>query len=247
MNRQRTAPAISLRDAVATVHRDTHWWRKCLGYGALAATGIGLPLAAGFVLESLDNSRRGYPTPLPPWGDPSLRFLSGLLALLIDFAFFILPLLLGLLLIVCAGLALLLAGSPGAAALPLALPFIALLAGAASLTMFCCSVAPAARLRFAHEGRIEDAITAETLRWVLGEPQRGIFLRARLASLPAYLPALIAAGATYALARLSFPGQSAAIAAAVWLTLATLVYAHLVVVQLYVAAERVIQQVRIGG
>lgn len=246
MNRQPAAPAISLRVAAATVHRDARWWRKCLGYGALAATGLGLPLTAGFVLESLDNSRRGYPTPLPPRGDLSLRFLSGLLALLIDFAFFILPLLIGLLLIVCAGLALLLAGPSGAAALPLALPFIAGLAGAVTLTMFGCSVAPAARLRFAREGRIEDAITAETLRWVLREPQRGAFLRARLASLPAYLPALLAAGATYALARLSFPLQVVAVAAAVWLTLAALVYAHLVVVQLYVAAERVTQQVRIG-
>ncbi len=37
--------------------------------GALLLTVIGYPWVAGLVIESLDNIRKGYPTPLPPWRD----------------------------------------------------------------------------------------------------------------------------------------------------------------------------------
>lgn len=239
------AREVSLRSAAATIHRDRQWWLLCLAYGLAAATGLGLPLAAGFVMESLDNSRRGYPTPLPPWSDPVTRYLTGFLALLIDFAFFLLPLLATAMIALCAGLALIIGafdqGVTGAAGAALAA-----LAGALVLAMFLAGVAPAGRLRFAREGRIEEAVSGETWRWATGPNARGPFLRARLASLPAYLPALAAAAATLALARLSFAGQSAAIAAGIWLTMAALVYAQLVVVQLYVAAEKIVQRRELG-
>ncbi len=241
----RQAPAASgirLRAALATVHRDPRWWLKCLGYGAAAATGLGLPLAAGFVMESLDNSRRGYPAPLPPWGDPFLRSLTGLFALLIDFAFFVLPLLVGGALVVAISLTLLLAGLPAARVLPWALSAVGLATGLIVLLMFVAGIAPVGRLRFAHDGRIEEALDLATLRYALAPPQRSLFLRARLASLPAYLPATISAGVTWSLASLRFPGQVAVFALGVWLTLAALVYAHLVVVQLYVAAEGEVQR-----
>lgn len=236
----RPAPAVSgirLRAALALVHRDPRWWLKCLGYGAAAATGLGLPLAAGFVMESLDNSRRGYPTPLPPWSDPSLRALTGLFALLIDFAFFVLPLLIGGALMVGASLALLVAGPAVAPIAPWLLTTIALLTALVVLLMFVAGAAPVGRLRFAREGRIEEALDLATLRYALSSPQRGRFLRARLASLPAYLPATLIAGLTWGLATLRFPGQALVFALGVWLTMAALVYAHLVVAQLYVAAE----------
>jgi hypothetical protein len=236
----------ALRTALATVHRDGRWWLKCLGYGAAALTGLGLPLAAGFVMESLDNSRRGYPTPLPPWGDPTLRWLTGLFCLLIDFAFIVLPLLLGGLIVLCASVGLVLAGPQGAASVNTALIVIFGGAGIVALGLFLASVAPAGRLIFARDGRIEEAISAATPRWTLGEPQRDVFLRARLASLPAYLPAALLAVATLAAARASFPGQLAAIVAGLWLTLSALVYAHLAVVQLYVGAEREIQRRALG-
>jgi hypothetical protein len=237
----------ALRAAAATVHRDERWWLKCLGYGAAALSGVGLPLAAGFVMESLDNSRRGFPTPLPPWADPSLRWLTGLFALLIDFAFFLLPIVVVGLLGICASLALAL-GAPGGDGQALAVLFgsVGGVAGCLVLALFLASVAPAGRLRFAREGRIEEALSIDTLRWALGHPQRAQLLRARLASLPAYLPALLIALLCLFAARFSFVGQFMLLALGFWLLLAALVYAHLVVVQLYVEAERALQRQRMG-
>ncbi len=236
----------ALRTAMATVQRDERWWLKCLGYGAAALSGLGLPLAAGFVMESLDNSRRGFPTPLPPWSDPALRWLTGLFCLLIDFAFMVLPVLLGGLLVLCASVGLVLAGPQAAGGIETALSIIFGGAGLAVLGLFLASVSPAGRLIFAREGRVEEAISIATPRWTLGEPQRATFLRARLASLPAYLPAALLGGATFVSARLSFPGQYAAMLLGLWLTLSALVYAHLVVVQLYVGAEKEIERRALG-
>ncbi|GAB4433130.1 MAG: DUF4013 domain-containing protein [Chloroflexi bacterium OHK40] len=229
---------LRLRATIATVHRDPQWWLKCLGYGAAAATGLGLPLAAGFVMESLDNTRRGYPTPLPPWGDPWLRSLTGLFCLLIDFAFFVLPLLLGGMGVFCASIVLVIASPTGSATVNVALGVILTLVGLVIAALFIAGASPAGRLIFAREGKIEDAISLAALRLTTSGPGRGAFLRARLASLPAYIPATAAAAVTFGLARTSFPGQMIAIAVGIWLTLAALVYAHLIVVQLYVAAER---------
>jgi len=228
-------PELSLGAAFATVHRDPTWWAKCLLYGGLALSGVGLPLAAGFVLESYDNSRRGFPTPLPPWSDPTTRWLAGLFAVLIDFAFFVLPLLVGLLLLMCASIGLLLGGSDTGPAVVWAIVGLYLAFAAA---MFACSASPAGRLRFVEEGRPELALSAGTLRWALGPTMRGSFLRARLASLPAYLPALLLGAVVAAAGGAAFPGQALAAAALLWLTLSAVVYAHLVVAQLYVAAER---------
>jgi hypothetical protein len=237
---------VGLRAAMATVHRDERWWLKCLLYGAAALSGLGLPLAAGFVMESLDNSRRGFPSPLPPWSDPSLRWITGLFCLLIDFTFILLPMLVGGMLVLCASVGLVLAGPQWTGAVGVALTVILGGGGALAFGLFFASVCPAGRLLFAREGRIEEAIGAATPRLTLGEPGRAIFLRARVASLPAYLPAALLGGATFALSRLSFPGQLAAIGAGLWLTLSALVYAHLVVVQLYVAAERELQRRALG-
>jgi hypothetical protein len=240
------AGRISLRAAMATVQRDRQWWLLCLGYGFAAATGIGLPLAAGFVMESLDNSRRGYPTPLPPWSDPLTRYFTGFFALLIDFAFFLLPIFIGALLMLCASITLVIGASGGGPIVSTVLLWIGAIVGAFILFMFFSGVAPAGRLRFAREGRIEEAISGDTWRWTIGPHGRRPFLQARLASLPTYLPAIVAAAATVAISREAFTGQIAAIAAGLWLTMAALVYAHLVVVQLYVTAEKEVQRRELG-
>jgi hypothetical protein len=236
----------TLRSALAAVHADGRWWAKCLGYGAAALTGFGLPLAAGFVMESLDNTRRGFPTPLPPWSDPSLRWLTGLFCLLIDFAFFVLPVLVGAVLLLCVSVGLVMTASAVSSLSGAALFLIAGLALVVLAGMFAAGVAPAGRLIFAREGKVEDAISARTLRWALAEPQRGPFLRARLASLPAYLPAALLGGVTAALTPIGFAGQVPAMLVGLWLTLAALVYAHLVTVQLYVAAEHEAQRRALG-
>lgn len=241
----RRAGPLSLRAALGTLHRDRQWWLHCLGYGLAATTGVGLPLAAGFVMESLDNSRHGYPTPLPPLSDLSTRYIAGLLALLIDFAFFILPLFVGGLLLFCVSLASVIGAVPGtgAAGLPI---WLGLFAGVWLLALFLAGVAPAGRLRFAREGHVEAGISGDTWRWTTAPASRGFFLRARLASLPAYLPAAGLGAAALALARIAFPGQAIVLVLAIWLIMAALVYAHLVVVQLYVAVERELERRTLG-
>src|SRR5690349_11561146 len=106
---------MNLRTALATIHRDPLWWRKVLIGGALMLSLIGYPWAAGFEMESLENTRKGFPSPLPPWREWSLRYLIGLFALLIDFLFFGLPVFAIGMLLLCVG-ALLLSSSSIAAA-----------------------------------------------------------------------------------------------------------------------------------
>jgi hypothetical protein len=227
---------VTLREAMTTVCRDRSWWLLCLGYGGAATTLIGLPLAAGFVMESVDNSRRGFPTPLPPWSDPSTRYLAGLLALLIDITFFVLPAILGALLSFCVGITLVL-GARGPDP-TLVMLWITLLTALLPIGLFLSSVAPVARLRFADEGRIETALSRDVLHWALRPDVRPTLVRARLISLPAYLPALGLMAMAGGVLRFTFPGQGLLLLAIVWLMMAALVFAHLVVVQIYVATER---------
>lgn len=237
MSSSRRQPVTTtLREAVTTVCRDRSWWLLCLGYGGAATTLIGLPLAAGFVMESMDNSRRGFPTPLPPWSDPSTRYLAGLLALLIDMTFFILPAIMGALLSFCFGITLVLtARGPDPT---LVILWIMLLTTLLPIGLFMSSVAPVARLRFADEGRIERALSRDVLHWTLRPDIRPTLLHARLVSLPAYLPALGMMAIAGGMIRFNFPGQGLLLLVIIWLMMAALVFAHLVVVQIYVATER---------
>jgi hypothetical protein len=235
---------ISLRDAVATVHRDPRWWIKCLTHGGLTLSLLGAPIAAGFVLESYDNSRKGYPTPLPPWSDWTIRWLSGLFALLIDFTFFVLPLLIAGMLVVCAGIGLLAVVQSDLAALNTTLIVILTLAGVVAAGMFFVGVAPVGRLIFVDEGKIEEALSVTVLRRALDPAERRMFLRARLTSLGAYVPVLAIGGGSAALF-ISMPSTPIwAVALGAWLLCSTLVYAHLVTAQLYVAAEHIAEQQR---
>ncbi|NJN15012.1 MAG: DUF4013 domain-containing protein [Oscillochloris sp.] len=233
------APKLTLPAAMATVHRDPDWWWKCLLHGAVAITAIGLPLAAGFVIESYDNSRKGYPTPLPPWSDWVNRWLSGLFALLVDFAFFILPLLIGALLLICLSVALLIAGITAPDEIARAVFGLVGLIGLFEFVMFMCSVSPVGRIMFVREGQPEQALNPAILRYTVMSSARGTFLRARLASLLAYLPASALAILLAFILPLTFPGQLIAVIVLIWLIASTIVYAHLVTTQLYVAAERI--------
>src|SRR5919197_5668894 len=94
---------MNLRTALANIHRDRLWWRKVLIGGMLMLTVVGYPWAAGLVMESLENTRKGFPTPLPPWREWSLRYLIGLFAILIDILFFGLPIFAIGLLFLCVG------------------------------------------------------------------------------------------------------------------------------------------------
>lgn len=218
---------MNLRSALANIHRDPQWWRKILIGGALMLTVIGFPWGAGLVMESLDATRKGFPVPLPPWREWGNRYVIGLLAVMIDILFFGLPIFGAGLLLLCVGV-LVLSSNDNIVGWLIAGLLGAL--GAYELIVFAASAAPVGRLRYVDTGRIEDALDTRTLRAALAPGARAIYWRARLRSLPAYLPTLLLAGAVWLL---PWPWKLAAL----WLMWSALLYAHLAVMQLYAAAE----------
>lgn len=218
---------MGLRTALANIHRDPFWWRKILIGGALMLTVVGYPWAAGLVIESMDNTRKGFPTPLPPWSDWSARYIIGLFAVLIDILFFGLPIFAAVLLFVCLGVLLLTSTSAAIGWLSTAgLTALALY----ELSAFLASLSPVGRLIYVDSGHIEDALGMRTARAALGRGARGIYARARLRSLPAYLPFALLALASWLV---SWPVNLLLL----WPALSALLYAHLATAQLYVAAE----------
>jgi hypothetical protein len=233
---------MALRQAIAPIHADPAWLRKLLLYGLCSLTIIGAPIAAGWVMESIDNSRKGYPTPLPPWFDWTSRYLIGLFALLIDFTFFVLPLLIVGMLSVCVSIGLVGSGNTDPAVLRFWFIGVSTVAGLLITAAFMSSVSPLGRLKYAEEGRIEQALSGTILRKAWRTPGRNVFLAARLRSLVAYIPLVVLGAITVQVAQFSFSGQGLVIALLLWFTWAALHYAHLVVGQLYLAAEREAQR-----
>jgi hypothetical protein len=218
---------MNLRSALATIHRDPHWWRTVLIGGALMATVVGYPWVAGLETESLENTRKGFATPLPRWSDWANRYVIGLLAVLIDIVFFVLPVFGFGMLFLCGGVILAISDVGWASWLvPVGLAALLLY----QLAMFGVGVAPVGRLIYVEAGRIEDALSMRPLRQALHPAARAIYRRARLQSLPAYLPALLLFAANW----LAFWPLTLLL---IWLALSALCYAHLVVVQLYAAAD----------
>jgi hypothetical protein len=218
---------MNLRSALSTIHRDPHWWRAVLIGGALTATVVGYPWVAGYEIQSLENTRKGFATPLPRWNDWANRYVIGLLAVLIDILFFVLPVFGFGLLFLCGGGILAISGigwmewlAPAGLAALLLYP----------LAVFALGIAPVGRLIYAEAGSIEDALSARPLRELRRPAARPIYRRARIQSLPAYLPALLLFAASWLV-----PWPLALLP--IWLGLSALCYAHLVVLQLYVAAN----------
>lgn len=230
---------MNLSTALRNIHADPFWWRKLLLGGALNLSIIGLPWSAGLVSESLENVRKGFPSPLPPNFDPSTRYIIGLFSLIIDFFFFILPLILLGLVVLCGVVALTIGQTSTGSALATGITLGVVLAYEAA--MFAIGAAPIGRLAFAGQAGIERALSMETLQVALAPRGRQIYWQARLHSLPGYLPLLVLAAATWASTLLVFPGRMLLTVALVWLTSSALVYAHLVVAQLYGDAERLIE------
>ena len=218
---------MTLRSALSTIHRDPHWWRTMLIGGALMATVIGYPWVAGFEIASMENTRKGFATPLPRWDDWANRYVIGLLAALIDIMFFVLPVFGFGLLFLCGGSILAITGVGWASWLaPAGLAALLLY----QLAMFAIGVAPVGRLIYAEAGNIEDTLSARPLREARRPGARAIYWHARLQSLPAYLPALL-------LFALSWWAAWPMALLLIWLSFSALCYAHLAVVQLYVAAK----------
>lgn len=219
------------------IHRDREWWRKILIGGALSLTIVGYPIVEGFQLESIENTHNRFPTPLPRWNALTNKAVVGILAVVIDFFYFIFPLLLGILLLLCAGFATVLTGTAGDQ-----LERAGIIAGSVTIgwlmLAWLSSVSPAAKRHFAVNGQPGDALSSRIFRDVWRQPARRVYQRARLRSFPLYLPPL-------ALLAAAWFGSSWSFWAAlllVWLSATTLLYARLVTVQLYEAAAREIQQ-----
>lgn len=231
---------ISLRAALRTIHSDPSWPRKVLIGGVLMSTLVGYPFASGLVVEHLDNSRKGFPVPLPVWRELGTRFLFGLLSAMVDFLFFVMPWLAAGLIFFCVGVGMIVATDGSDARL--LFPIIGSALGILLLSFFLLSAAPIGRLIYVEDGTPERALSGAVLREALRPDGRGVYFRARLASLPAYLPFLVILSVTLAVIARIFDGWWPMVLPLVWLTCAALQYAHLVVMQLYVAAES-----QIGG
>lgn len=218
--------------ALTHIHRDPFWWRT-IGIGAaLMLTGIGFPLGVGLVVEYMENCRKGFATPLPPWYDWSTRYLIGLFALLIDFFFFVLPLLVIGLIALCVSVGIVAAGAHEAI-LRMLFWNVGGVIVVITLGTWLAGLSPTARLHYISEGKIEDALGSAPLRLVFAPRTRGRLLQMRLATLPAYLPCLLVGTLFWNLAQITFPFQWAVLLLLAWLTLGTLLYAHLVVGQIY--------------
>ena len=224
--------------ALRLIHADRDWWWKVLFGGAFWLTIIGWPVVEGHQLESIENTQRGFPTPLPRWNALGDKAVVGIFALVIDFFYFVFPLLVGGMLLFCGTLAVTLTGSGEAARV------VALLAvGAMGLYIagaWLLSASPVAKQRYVADGELAVVLGGELVRELLRQPARGIYLRARLLSLPPYVLALGLLVASFWIS-----GRSVAGGLLIgWLALSALVYARLVTIQLYFAAGRAIQSRR---
>ncbi len=226
---------MMLRTSLAHIHRDPQWWQKILIGGALMLTLLGYPLAVGMVTESMDNSRKGFPTPLPPWYEWSTRYLLGLLTSLIDFIFFVLPIFVAALLTFCVSLAVITSSSAPDQVLRQIIGGVGTVIGLLWVLLFFSSVAPVARLVYIAEGQLATALGSEPLRRAWSRSAWRVFFRARLLSLVAYIPALLLGVLLFLFLQQSF---AIVVVLLLWLWCSALLYAHLVVAQLYVAAEQ---------
>lgn len=231
---------ITLKQAVQTIHRDPAWWRKTLIGGAWYLSGLGIPIAEGYQLESIENTNQGYPTPLPLWRDLGTKALQGVFGVVIDFAYFVFPLLVVGLIAFCGAIGVLVADLSSALIRSLVLAAV-VLGSLWWLAMWLSSVSPLAKRMLVSEGHPGAGLSAQVVRSAWEPLARPLWLRARLWSLPPYLLALLLlALAWWAAARTGWLGTLPLL----WLALATLFYARLVTIQLYAAAARELQQRR---
>jgi Protein of unknown function (DUF4013) len=231
---------MSLRDALRNLHADRAWWRKILIGGALSCSLLAHPLAAGLVIESLDNTRKGFSTPLPEWVELSSRYILGLFGFLIDFLFFVVPFFIAGLLFFCFGLITVLGGDENSFN-PVTMFGGFVLLGTI-ISMFAVGVSPVGRLVFVQDSSPEKAMSSASLREALRSGVRIVYLRARLTSLPAYIPFLFFGTLLVLLIPSGLPFSWLLGLLLYWLTMSALLYAHILVIQIYAGAEAELQK-----
>lgn len=224
--------------AVRTVHADPDWWRRVLLGGALWLTIVGWPSVEGHQLESLENSRRGFPTPLPRWDGLTNKTVIGIFALVIDFFYFIFPLLIGAVILFCAALGVALSGADGATRY-VAWGIVAMVT-LYLLTVWVSGASAVAKQHYVSSGDMQRAISTGLIRETLSAPARGPYLQARLHSAPPYAAAI----AALALALIIFERSGLAAVVLAWIGLSILVYARLIAVQLYLSASTEVERMR---
>jgi Protein of unknown function (DUF4013) len=231
---------MSLREAFRVLHADRDLVRKVLIGGALMASLFGYPFACGLVVESLENTRKGYPTPLPPWADWSSRYILGLFAFLIDFIYFLLPFFVVGLIFICAGLVSVIGQSIGIFNPVIAFVTVSLSAWLA--IMLLTGVSAVGRLIFVQDSSPEHAMSSASLREALRPAARGVYLRARLVTLPTYLPALLLGALIVLVVPSSIPYALLIALLLYWLMMSALLYAHLLTIQVYAGADAELQR-----
>lgn len=227
----------ALKAALATIHRDHAWWRKVLIGGALWLTIVGALIVEGYQIESMENTRQGYPTPLPRWNDLGTKAVQGLFALVIDFFFFLFPLFGSAILVVCGLLALGLLGANALGLQAFSAAVGALILGWLGFA-WLSSASPVAKQLYVGEGQPNQALSGKVLRTTWTALARPVYLRARLQSLPIYLLPIALFIAAWQSANVS--GWLAL--TIVWLAFSSLLYARLVTIQLYDSASRDVQR-----
>lgn len=222
----------ALADGVRTVFADRAWPLKVGVGGLLLLTLIGVILPQGFLVEHLDNSRRGFRTPMPMWRQWGDKAVMGLLTTVIDFVYFALPFIVGSLLLFCVGMGVIFNQREGGTWAFLALP---LAAGACTLVSFALSLSPLAKASFSKDGDVEHSLGGRALRRATDPLTRRLYFQARLASLPAYIPAA-ASGTLFAYLAAQSGGSVVILIGAGWLLGCSLFWAWLVVGQVYLPA-----------
>lgn len=206
--------------------------------GALWLTVVGYPIVEGHQIESIDNTHNGFPIPLPRWNDLTGKIVQGIFAIVIDFFYFVFPLLIGGVFFLCSTIAFAIS-RPDAQSLRTLAGVMGTLVALWLTAMWFSSVSPVGKALYVSEGQPGLALSPrEILRRTWTTPARSVYLRARLHSLPPYLAALGLMAAAWWSA--SWSGWLGLLIA--WIALAALVYARLITIQLYFAAAREVER-----
>lgn len=233
----------ALRNSTALVFADHRWPLKIGIGGLLMLTLLGFVLPQGFIIEHLDNSRRGYRTPLPFWRLWGDKAIMGLLAFIFDAVYFGAPLVVAGLLTLCAApLATLRQGQ----SVNWVLLIFGVVAAGLWLVSFCLSLSPLAKVSFSREGDLEQGFGRRVFQRALDPLNRRLYFNIRLATVPLYLPAaLVAVGWGFAIRQ---SGTSMwLILLLSWLLCCTLFWAWLIVAQMYLDIAQLAEERQIDA
>lgn len=227
----------SLGAALRGVFADRWWWLKIAVGGGLMLTLVGIIFPQGLLIEHIDNTKRGFRTPLPSWRQWTDKAVMGLLATVLDFVYFLFPAMGISVILFCGVVPLLLKSAPTATSVIVVGTLLALF-----LFSFLSSVSPISKIRFAQEGDIEGSLGMVMVRRALNRQYRDLYVQARLVTLPVYIPALISSVGLWSVFNSSTPSLLLFTAMG-WITACCLFWAWIIVEQVYsdaasIAADR---------